>query len=227
MLPILELNQTDIGRSIPLISGINSRLGSGELLILTGRNGSGKSTLLKTIAGLIPPLKGEVSVLNTPISRLSRKEMAVKVAFAGTERIREDYITVADMVQYGRYPYAAGSQNEADEHAVQQAISQMGIEELLPKALSHISDGEWQKANLARVLAQQTPIIVLDEPSAFLDYPSRIQLFRDLQAICRNAQKTIIMSTHDVETAGQFGTLFWHISDGNLTESSVLAPWKA
>lgn len=226
MLPLLELNHTDVGRTKPLISGINSCLGSGELLILTGKNGSGKSTLLKTIAGLIPPLKGNVSILNSPVSSLSRKAMAVKVAFAGTERIREDYITVADMVQYGRYPYAGEKQSEAEKSAVQNAITQMGIEDLLPKALNCISDGEWQKANLARVLAQQTPLILMDEPTAFLDYPSRIRLFRDLQAICRSGQKTIILSTHDVETAGQFGTLFWHISDGNLTESSVLAPWE-
>jgi len=226
MQKLLELKQTVIGRSTPLISGINCSLGQGELLILTGNNGCGKSTLLKTICGLIPALKGEVSILNTPINRLSRADMALKVAFAGTERIREDYITVADMVQYGRYPYAAGKPQETEDSAVKQAISQMGIENLLHKSLSSISDGEWQKANLARVLAQQTPLIVLDEPTAFLDYPSRMQLFRDLQAICRNGEKTIIMSTHDIEAAGQFGTLFWHISDGNLTESSVLAPWK-
>lgn len=225
MIPVLEINNCAIGRKQALVSSVNCNLIAGKLVVLSGVNGIGKSTLLKTICSIIPAISGEIKIFGNSIRSYNRKELSTKIAFAGTERIREDYISVEEMVRFGRYPYDMDRQSDESKLKVQNLLTELGIAHLSSKALDKISDGEWQKANIARVLTQDTPIIILDEPSAFLDYPSRKRLFSDLKNICLNTQKTIILSTHDIEIANQFADIFWHIENGKFTESNVPPVW--
>lgn len=223
---IIEINNCAIGRKKALVKAVNCNVLAGKLIVLSGVNGIGKSTLLKTICGIIPAISGEIKIFGKLISSFNRKDLSTKIAFAGTERIREDYISVEEMVRFGRYPYDMDRQSDESKLKVQNLLSELGIAHLSTKALDKISDGEWQKANIARVLTQDTPIIILDEPSAFLDYPSRKRLFNDLKKICQNTNKTIILSTHDIEIANQFADIFWHIENGNFSESDVPPEWN-
>jgi iron complex transport system ATP-binding protein len=223
---LLEIKHLDIGRKSILIQNINCDIEKGELVILTGVNGCGKSTLLKTIARLIQPLSGSIMVNRMQLSRLSARECSRLIAFASTNRINEDYIKVSEMVAFGRFPFDQKRWNDmqSDRH-VEEAIKRMNIGHIADKYLNTISDGEWQKANVSRVLAQDTPLILMDEPTAFLDYPSKIQLFKDLKEIAIDQNKVIILSTHDIELAVKYGTLFWHIHDKKFISSTQPIPW--
>ncbi len=131
------------------------------------------------------------------------------------------------MVAFGRFPYGQKIWNDVESDTyVQEALRLMKIEHIADKYLNSISDGEWQKANVSRVLAQNTPLILMDEPTAFLDYPSKIQLLKDLKEIALDKNKVIIISTHDIELATNYGTLFWHIDKGHFISSTEPIPWS-
>lgn len=223
---MLEIAHLDIGRKSILVKNVHCDIEKGELVILTGVNGSGKSTLLKTIAHLIPPISGSILINRQQLSRLNARETARLIAFASTNRINEDYITVREMVAFGRFPFEQKRWNAMqNDSRIDEAMGLMNIKHLGDKHLNRISDGEWQKANVSRVLAQDTPVILMDEPSAFLDYPSKIQLFKDLRDIAISRNKVIIISTHDIELASAHGTLFWHIKDREFSSSDQPIPW--
>jgi iron complex transport system ATP-binding protein len=223
---LLELEHLSIGRKAPLIRNITCDIKKGELVILTGVNGSGKSTLLKTIANLIPPINGSIIVNQLVLSRLNAREASRLIAFASTARIHEDYIKVYEMVAFGRFPFGQKLwTNKEPDTFVEDAIKLMKIEHIADKYLNTISDGEWQKANVSRVLAQNTPLILMDEPTAFLDYPSKVQLLQDLKEIAITKNKVIIISTHDIELATKYGTLFWHIHNEEFMSSNQPIPW--
>ena len=217
----VKLIDLEVGYKEPIIAPLNANVNLGELLILSGRNGVGKSTLLKHLSGFIPPIKGTIEINNTNLSQLSIQKRADYIAIVNNKRIEETYITVEDLVKMGRYNQNGRIEND---HYVESAIFTMGIEPFRKKTLNKISDGEWQKTNIARALAQNTSIIILDEPSAFLDYPSKIQLFENLKNISKNQNKLIIASTHDLEIAKQFGTLFWHVNDGKIDQFNSPMP---
>lgn len=210
-----------VGYKDAILAPINTSLNLGELLILSGRNGVGKSTLLKHLSGYIPPIDGRIEINNVNLVDLSIQKRAELIAIVNNKRIEESYITVEDLVQMGRYNH---NKKIEKDHIVEEAIATMGIEKLLKKTLNKISDGEWQKTNIARALAQNTPIIILDEPSAFLDYPSKIQLFENLKNISKKQNKLIIASTHDLEIAKQFGSLFWHVNEGKIEQYKNALP---
>jgi iron complex transport system ATP-binding protein len=223
---LLNIQQLDIGRRSALVSNINCNIGQGQLVVLTGVNGCGKSTMLKTIAGLIKPLSGNVAVNGHDISRLDVRDRAKLVAFASTGRLQEDYITVREMISFGRFPFGRNLWNQqAPDPLVEASIQLLNIGHIADAYLNKISDGEWQKANVCRALAQHTPLILMDEPTAFLDYPSKIQLFKDLRSIATQHQRVIILSTHDIDIASQYGTLYWHVSHGGMQSSEKPLPW--
>jgi iron complex transport system ATP-binding protein len=226
MSELLNLVNLNIGRKQILISNINSNIKKGELLILSGLNGCGKSTLLKTLAGILPPLSGSVHINQTPISNLLSVN-AKLVAFVNTERISEDIIRIEDLVTFGAHPFYTVTHLTEVQNMVDEALEIMNINHLRDKFLNTISDGEWQKANIARALVQNTPVILLDEPSAFLDYPSKIKLFKDLRQLCEKKNILLIVSTHDIDLANQYGTLFWHIHNKQLTESKKPQQWSS
>ena len=226
MKPVLNIVNLSIGQETPIVEAINAQAFKNDLIVLTGENGSGKSTLLKTIAGIYKVLCGEIFISGESISLLPQKKRAEKLAFASTQRIREDYIRIEDVVRFGQFPYLQLSESESTKDEVEMAIVLMGIDKIRNKYLNQVSDGEWQKANIARVLAQKTDLILMDEPTAFLDYPSRMRLYRDLKEICLTQNKTIIVSTHDIDSVKEFASSYWHIDQGKLDILHESPTWR-
>ena len=226
MKPVLNIVNLSIGQETPIVEAINAQAFKNDFIVLTGENGSGKSTLLKTIAGIYKVLSGEIFISGESISQLPQKKRAEKLAFASTQRIREDYIRIEDVVRFGQFPYLQLSESENNNNEVEKAITLMGIDKIRNKYLNQVSDGEWQKANIARVLAQKTDLILMDEPTAFLDYPSRMRLYRDLKEICLTQNKTIIVSTHDIDSVKEFASSYWHIDQGKLDILHESPTWR-
>ena len=196
---------------------INGAIRSGELTCLLGANGVGKSTLLRTLSAFQPKTSGEIlfagedSLQSREISEMSDKELSRKIGVVLTEKPDVRNMTVRELVSLGRSPYTGfwGTYSEEDLQIVDESISLVGIEPLSKRMVHTLSDGERQKVMIAKALAQQTPVIYLDEPTAFLDYPSKVEVLQLLRLISRQAGKTIFLSTHDVELALQLADKIW------------------
>ena len=189
-------------------------LQAGQLICLLGPNGSGKSTLLRTLAGLQPALAGTINV--TGAADRTPAELARQISLVLTDRVRGNNLTVSSLVALGRYPYSGwlGALNEADKAAVEWAIGATGIGGLRDRKVHTLSDGEAQKMMLARALAQDTPILMLDEPTAHLDLPSRIRLMRLLHQLARQTRKGVLLSTHELDLALQIADEVWLLQAG-------------
>lgn len=218
--PILNIEALCIGHQQSLFDNIRLKIDNPGLAILSGPNGIGKSTLLKTITGLIPAISGQIEIMGERISSDKRLKLSRTVSYVGTERVRDDYITVLDLVRYGQFPYSKLGLPENAERHLDHVMELLNLNLISGKFLNTISDGEWQKANIARALVQDTPVIVMDEPSAFLDYPSKKKLYSGLSALAKSNAKLIICSTHDMELANAYGDYFWHM-DLNGFQSSL------
>ena len=204
--------------------GINGAIRSGELTCLLGPNGVGKSTLLRTLSAFQPAISGEVlfttvnrqpSTVNyKQISSFSDKELSKLIGVVLTEKPDVRNMTVRELVSLGRSPYTGfwGTCSKEDLRIVDEAIDMVGVGELSRRPVHTLSDGERQKVMIAKALAQQTPVIFLDEPTAFLDYPSKVEVLQLLRRISREAEKTIFLSTHDVELALQLADTLWLMS---------------
>ena len=186
-----------------LFSHASVGFGWGEFTALIGRNGTGKSTLLRTIAALAKPLAGEIVIEGKPLSRMSRAEVASKIAFVSTEEVRVPNLKVEDVVALGRIPYTgwSGRLRSADRKAVSRSLELVGMSAFAHKGISTLSDGERQRVMIARALAQDTPIIVLDEPTAFLDLPNKYEVCLLLRRLAHREKKCIIFSTHELDIA--------------------------
>ena len=196
-------------------TGITASIFSGELTCLLGRNGVGKATLLRTLAGFQPKLGGSIVIDGRQQEDYTARELAQRLGVVLTERPDVQQMTVWELVAMGRSPYTGfwGRLDHDDELMVKQAISQVGIDELAQRQVTTLSDGERQKVMIAKALAQQTSIIFLDEPTAFLDYPSKVETLLLLRRIGREARKTIFLSTHDLELALQVADRLWLMDD--------------
>ncbi|HWB91666.1 MAG TPA: ABC transporter ATP-binding protein [Puia sp.] len=185
------------------------QLCAGQMICLLGPNGSGKSTLLRTLAGLQPPLDGRVEIEGR--WGLSAAELARKISLVLTDRITGINLDVYALVALGRYPWSGwlGGLKDSDKTAITRAIDAAGIGDLLERKVHTLSDGENQKVMLARALAQDTPILMLDEPTAHLDLPSRIRLMRLLNRLARELNKGILLSTHELDLAMQVADEVW------------------
>jgi iron complex transport system ATP-binding protein len=190
---------------------LNSTIFSGELTCLAGVNGVGKSTLLRTLSGFQPPLSGEIFIQNKKISSFSDKELAKIIGVVLTEKVDVRDMSVTELVSMGRIPYTGfwGKLTAEDKEIVEEAIRQVNISGLAERSIQTLSDGERQKVMIAKALAQQTPIIFLDEPTAFLDFPSRVEIMQLLHRLSRKTNKTIFLSTHDLELALQIADKLW------------------
>lgn len=190
---------------------INLGLHAGELVCLLGPNGSGKSTLIKTLAGMQTPLDGSISLFGDPVHELTPKDIARKLSTVLTDRITIGNLDVFTLVSFGRSPYTGwlGSLREKDEQAVRWAIKATGLEPLVHRDISTLSDGERQKAMIARALAQDTELILLDEPTAHLDLPNRVEIMRLLRKLARETGKGILLSTHELDLALKAGDRIW------------------
>jgi iron complex transport system ATP-binding protein len=190
---------------------INSSIFSGELTCLLGANGIGKSTLLRTLSAFHPPLSGNIYIQDHEIGKYSGKELATLVSVVLTDKFDVKNMTVRELIGLGRSPYTGfwGKLNKSDEEIVDSAISLVKIENLSLRMIHTLSDGERQKAMIAKALAQETPIVFLDEPTAFLDFPSKVEIMQLLHQLSRKTNKTIFMSTHDLELALQIADKIW------------------
>ena len=196
-----------------ITEGVNASLHSGELTCLLGPNGAGKSTLLRTLSAFQPPLAGEILIEGRPLEEYSAAGLARVIGVVLTDRISLDNMTVHELVSMGRSPYTGfwGRLSLDDRRMVDHALDLVGIRDLSHRMVQTLSDGERQKMMIAKALAQETPIIFLDEPTAFLDYPSKVEIMQLLQRLAREEGKTVFLSTHDLELALQIADKVWLI----------------
>jgi iron complex transport system ATP-binding protein len=216
-LPLLQTRELVIGYGSSAIAApLNLEIDPGRLICLLGPNGSGKSTLLRTLAGLQPSLGGITEIGGIAANKLSPAAMAKKISLVLTDPVRNSNLTVHSLVALGRYPYSGwmGTLNENDKMIVDRAMEAAGISSFAGRKLSTLSDGESQKAMLARALAQDTPLMMLDEPTAHLDLPSRIQLMQLLHQLVRDTGKGILVSTHELDLALQVADEVWLLQSG-------------
>ncbi|MDE6191578.1 MAG: ABC transporter ATP-binding protein [Muribaculum sp.] len=183
--------------------GISASLRSGELTCLLGPNGAGKSTLLKTLSSFLPPLDGDITLLGRPLRSYSNTARSRLIGVVLTDRVSLDNMSARELAGLGRTPYTGfwGRLSVDDKAIVDEALELVGISGLADRMVDTLSDGERQKVMIAKALVQQTPVIFLDEPTAFLDYPSKVELMQLLLSLSRDHGKTIFMSTHDIELA--------------------------
>ena len=182
---------------------LSVKLPEGRLICLVGRNGVGKSTLLRSLSGLQPPLSGDVLLGGSSIASYSHKALARLVSVVTTRDVPVPSMTSWEVVSLGRSPYTQfwGQLSPADKEIVDRSIDITGISPLVSRRVGSLSDGERQKVMIAKAIAQETPVILLDEPTAFLDYPSKVSTLSLLSRLAREMGRTILVSTHDVEHA--------------------------
>lgn len=203
-------------------SGINASLNSGCLTCLLGANGIGKSTLLRTLSGFQPKLSGKIIIRSREIEDYSKKELSRLIGVVLTSKPDVRNMSVAELVGLGRSPYTGfwGNLSEEDNAIVSQSISMVGIEKLSDRTIHTLSDGERQKVMIAKALAQETPVIFLDEPTAFLDFPSKVEMMQLLKQLTRDTGKTIFLSTHDMSLALQIADCIWLMHNNELSIGS-------
>lgn len=221
---MIQLKDFSIGYgSRMLLDKVNTSFGKGQLTALIGRNGTGKSTLLRAIAGLNRHYSGEVLLNDRPISRMQPLELARTLAFVTTERTRIPNLRCEDVVAIGRAPYTnwIGRMQDIDRRIVTDAIRSVGIESYAIRTMDTMSDGECQRIMIARALAQDTPAILLDEPTSFLDMPNRYELVALLQSLAHTQGKCVLFSTHELDVALQICDSIALVDDGALYHLSV------
>jgi iron complex transport system ATP-binding protein len=224
---ILSLESLLIGyksgsRESALIPPLTTTVRKGELIALIGQNGIGKSTLLRTIAGLQVPLRGDVFIKGKRLPDYHRFELAKNIGYISTEPVRVTNMKVIDLVRLGRYPHTdwTGRFEKEDHNIVEEAILKTGLLHLTGRNINELSDGERQRAMIARALAQDAEILVMDEPTAFLDIRSRYEIIHLLHDLSANKAKTIIFSTHDMLTAMSESDRIWLIFSDSFMEGA-------
>lgn len=208
----LQIKGLSVGYATKEIArDINLTLDEGKLVCLLGQNGVGKSTLLRTLSNLQDPLSGQIELGDEAINQLDRRTLATKLGIITTEKIGMSNMTVRELVALGRYPYTnwIGQESEVDTLKIEEAISRCKINYIEKSKLSAISDGQFQKAMVARVLAQDTDVILMDEPTAHLDVVNRVEMFQLLQTIKKETGKSILISTHELDLSMQFADELW------------------
>lgn len=207
-----QLTQLVIGYpGHPVAGPLSATLHQGELCCLLGANGVGKSTLLRTLAAFQPAMAGEIWLDGQRLKEITPRHLSTLVGIVLTDRVRTAGVTVRDLVAMGRSPYTNfwGKLTEADHRQVDQAIDQVGIRPFTERQIATLSDGERQKVMIAKALAQGTPVILLDEPTAFLDFPSKVEIMLLLRELAHEMGKTLLLSTHDLDLALQTADRLW------------------
>lgn len=213
----LILHQLRIGYSPVVIQdGLELRAPSGQMICLLGQNGCGKSTLLRTLAGLQPALSGSIRIDDTDLLALSERERAKQMAVVLTDRLSVDRTTVYDIVAMGRYPHSSwtGHLSTADHEVIRKAISDVEMTHKRDAYFNNLSDGEKQRVLIAKAIAQETPYILLDEPTAHLDLPNRIKTLILLRELAHQSGRTVLISTHELDLALQTADLIWLMTPG-------------
>ena len=215
--PVVETSGLVIGykqnnnKQLIVKDSLQLQLFAGELTGLLGLNGAGKSTLLRTICGFQPALEGTIHLNGQPMSDFSQSELSRMTGIVLTEKINAGGLTVNELVSLGRQPYTGffGVLKATDRHIVAESLAAVGMMHIANRPVSELSDGERQKTMIAKALAQQCPVIILDEPTAYLDVTSRIETISLLRRLAVEQQKAILLSTHDLELAIQMSDCLW------------------
>lgn len=219
IIDIEELSISYSKRRVAVMEQVNLQFDSAKVYAFLGENGIGKSTLLKAIAGILPFQNGIIKLKGKTLEEWSKAELAKTVAIVLTDSINHSMLSVFDFVAYGRYPFTnwLGKLRDEDIQVIEESISKCNAEELKYKRLSDLSDGERQKVMIARALAQQTPIIILDEPTTHLDIRNTKAVFKLLKNLAVDQNKTILFSTHQLDAV-------MHIADALVihTKDQVL-----
>lgn len=211
-------------------SHLNFALCRGELTCLLGSNGAGKSTLLRTLAAVQPPLSGDITLLGKPLASYFPKERSREIGIVLTDKTQAGGLSVRELVALGRQPHTGffGRLGKEDHEIIDHALEAVGMAEKASKYTAELSDGERQKVMIAKALVQECPLILLDEPTAFLDVVSRIEIMTLLHRLASEEQRAILMSTHDIEQALVLGDKLWLLKKGKglecgVTEDLILA----
>ena len=220
---IISLDRFAIGhhKENALLSKLNLTVNRGEMVALIGRNGAGKSTLLKSMIGLLAPLDGVCLLEGLPFADYTLPQRARRVSFVSSQITQLPALSVGELVGLGRMPYTGwmGRMSQEDKALISQALDEVQMASFSERKLDCLSDGERQRAMIARAFAQDTPLMVLDEPTAFLDIPNTYELIRLLSRF-RDGGRSIVYSTHDLETAMQCADKMWVIHEGKILEGA-------
>ena len=221
---ILHTENLAIGYAPPrrprtvVAEGLSVALRAGELVCLIGPNGVGKSTLIRTLAGMQPPLAGRVRLMGDEVHALEARELAKRLSLVLTERVSVGLLSAYALVALGRYPYTGwdGRLSARDEAVVRWAIAAVGAVELAGRNVDELSDGERQKIMIARALAQEPALMLLDEPTAYLDLPRRVEIMRLLRQLARTTGRAFLLSTHDLDLALRSADRIWLMGGGGI-----------
>lgn len=210
------------GRKI-IAEGIEFEVKQGEILTLIGPNGAGKSTVLKTLAGYLKKLSGTIVIDSENTDKISEKEMAKKLSVVLTERIRPELMSCREVVETGRYPYTGsfGLLSEADREIVEKAIETVSMEDFAEKDFGAVSDGQRQRVMLARAICQEPDILILDEPTSYLDIHHKIQFLEILRNLAKEKQIAVIMSMHELDFAEKISDYVLCIKSGKISLSGT------
>jgi iron complex transport system ATP-binding protein len=205
-----------------LLPPINAKAWEGELIAVVGQNGAGKSTLLRTLTGLQDALDGIIKINGKSIASYSRNELAQKIGYISTEPVKVSNMTVYDLASLGRFPHTDwfGKLTSTDTEIINDSVDKVGMTDFSLRYISELSDGERQRAMIARVLAQDTDILLLDEPTAFLDIRSKYEIIHLIHDLSRNRRKIIIYSTHDLNIALSESDKIWMIINEDFCEGA-------
>jgi iron complex transport system ATP-binding protein len=190
---------------------LNLHADQGTFVALIGPNGCGKSTLIRTLGGLLPTISGTITHGGSTLESLTLKERATRFSLVLTEAVQVKYMTVHQLVSMGRHPYTTyyGHMSDSDKLYVQQALGAVHMTDFADRPFMELSDGERQRVMIAKALAQQTPVILLDEPTTYLDLPNRIETMMLLKQLTLEAGKTILVSTHEIDLAIRLADQIW------------------
>ncbi|MCR4656512.1 MAG: ABC transporter ATP-binding protein [Lachnospiraceae bacterium] len=220
---VIELNDLSIGYGqTPVVNDIDLCISRGSIVSLIGANGSGKSTLLKTLIKELAPLKGTVLIDGFSLEGYSQKELSKKIAILMTGRFRSGFLTCREIVEYGRYPYTDifGKLSDEDERAVRRAMEMLGIDSFSEKLFSTLSDGQKQLTMLARAVCQEPELLIMDEPTSFLDINYKLELLRIVKELSGKGV-TVIMSLHELELAREISDIAVCIQDGYVKKTGA------
>lgn len=216
---MIEFQNLSIGNRRPLVRNQNLNIAAGTLTALVGRNGCGKSTLLRVMAGTQKPIEGKVIIDSDEVTRLTPADLATKVAVITTEPVKVNRLTCRELVAMGRAPHTGifGRLSDADNRIIDKSLAMTGMSDFANRYVAEVSDGESRRIMLARALAQDAPVILLDEPTSFLDVPGRFEIGLLLHDLTRSSGKTIVYSTHELEPAMRFADSLLFMNAKGLT----------
>ena len=214
---VLHTENLGIGyKGKPLLPDINMSLNEGDIVALAGPNGAGKTTLFKTLCGSLKPIAGRITIFGKDINQYSATGRASLFSLVLTEKPDDLFLKVYDIVAAGRYPQLGlmARLSESDESIIEESLQTVGIKHLIDRNFISLSDGEKQKVMIAKAIVQDTPLIFMDEPAAFLDYPSKIELINLMVKLSREHKKTILFSSHDLDLLLRYCDKMWIVGYG-------------